>query len=668
MAASKKRDVDTSTRMTEHEALMWNVEKDPWLNPNGASLTVLDQPVDVERFRNQIRYGVTRMPRLYQRVVPGFGRLTPPTWAPDPEFDFDYHVREVSLPGPGSMRQLLDLAAQLYQEPLDRTRPLWRFVAISGVEGGRGAVYALTHHVIADGIGQLRMAELYQSISRDDPGPGPIDLDAFLAEVLAETAEPSDSDAVGQLVDAGRETAGHLFRRQAGIGRRLLGELMLWPADSDRMVEKLTDMGSTVASTAGLLTQDRSSDDDPSGSPLWRNRSRHRHLEHVQISLADLKAASKALGGSINDGFMVGLIEAAVRYHTERGVDVPAYNTSFVVSTRTDDAMGGNSFTPVPVQVDGSKVDFATRMADLQTVADEAREQSRRTGGISGLSGVINLLPTSVVTQTARRQAAGMDFATSNLRGAGFPLYCAGAHVEATVCMGPLAGTAVNATALSYDGRFDIGLFIDPVAIEDPDGYRRCVEESFADLLASAPTAAPGTTAPAPVTNGSAPVNGTTPMNGSTAANGSSPVSSEVVSAPVAEEAPDPTVVAETSTTRKASTAKASSKTSAAKKPAARKASSAKKPATKTSAARKTATKASSAKASSAKKPAATKAKRATAKASSAKKPAATKAKRATAKASSAKKPAAEKATTSKASAEKAATTSKAAASTAGDR
>ncbi|MEL6983763.1 MAG: WS/DGAT domain-containing protein, partial [Actinomycetota bacterium] len=82
--------------------------------------------------------------------------------------------------------------------------------------------------------------------------------------------------------------------------------------------------------------------------------------------------------------------------------------------------------------------------------------------------------------------AASIDFATSNLRGAPFTLYCAGGKVEATVCMGPLAGTAVNATALSYDGTFDIGLFIDPVAVEDPADYRRCVEEAFADLIAVA--------------------------------------------------------------------------------------------------------------------------------------------------------------------------------------
>jgi len=495
----RERSVDLSTRMTDHEALMWNVEKDPWLNPNGASLTVLDQPVDMERFRRQIRYGITKMPRLYQRVEPQLGRFTPPSWAPDPEFDFDYHVREIALAGDGSgggsLRDLFDLAAQLYQEPLDRTRPLWRFVAISGIEGGRGAVYAMVHHVVADGIGQLRMAELYQSISRDEAPPADVDLDAYLADVLAAHGEQHSDDpareAVNTFAGSGRDTVGHLARRQAGIGRRILGEVMMWPADPDRAAERLGDVAATVTSTVGLLGSSDGEDGTPSGSPLWRNRSRHRHLEHVQVPLEGLKGASKALGGSVNDGFMIGLTEAAVRYHEARGTTVDRFNTSFVVSTRTDSKMGGNAFTPVPVQVGGQQASFAERMDGLRRASDAAREQSDRSGGISGLSAIINLLPTSLVTQTARRQAASIDFATSNLRGAPFTLYCAGGEVEATICMGPLAGTAVNATALSYDGTFDIGLFIDPVAVEDPEDYRRCVEESFADLVALAPGAKP---------------------------------------------------------------------------------------------------------------------------------------------------------------------------------
>ena len=480
----KERDVDLPDRMSEHEALMWNIEKDPWLNPSGASLTLLDQPVDMDRFRRQLKYGISRMPRLYQRVVPGLGRLSTPAWVPDAEFDFDYHVREVELPAPGTDRQLLDLAATLYEEPLDRTRPLWRFVSIRGLSEGRGAVWALTHHAIADGVGQLRMAELYQQMSRDQAAPEDVDLDAILDEAVERSgAKEAGGDLATSLASTTTRTLSHLVRRQVGVSRRVLGEVMMWPVDPSRAADKAGSILAAARQTGGLLSG--ATPDTPGGSPLWRNRSRHRHLEFVQVSLDELKMAAKGLGGSINDAFMAGLTEAAVRYHQRRDTDVDAFNTSFIVSTRSDNKMGGNSFTPVLVQVPGHAVSFESRIAELQTAAAEAREKAERSGGISGLSGLINLLPTSVVTRTAREQAGRIDFATSNLRGAPFPLYCAGAKVLATVCLGPVAGTAANATALSYDGSFDIGLFLDPVAIEDPEDYRNCVEESFADLLAT---------------------------------------------------------------------------------------------------------------------------------------------------------------------------------------
>lgn len=499
--AERERDVDSSDRMSEHEALMWNIEKDPWLNPNGASLTLLDQPVDMDRFRRQLRYGISKMPRLYQRVVPGLGRFSTPAWVPDPEFDFDYHVREVELPAPGTQRQLLDLAARLYEEPLDRTRPLWRFVAISGIEGGKGAVWAETHHAIADGIGQLRMAELYQQMNRDDQPPSEVDLDAVLAEALKRQGKKeSGGDLATSLVSTTARTVAHVARRQAGVSRRLAGELMLWPADPGRLAERAGDAVATVRSTGGLLASP--SEEDRGGSPLWRTRSRHRRLEYVQVDLDGLKTAAKELGGSINDAFMIGLTEGAARYHAERDVVVEKFNTSFIISTRTDNTMGGNSFTPVMVQVPGLPASFGQRMKEMRAAVADARKESDRSGGISGLSAMINLLPTSVVTRTARKQAANIDFATSNLRGAPFQLYCAGAKVEATVCMGPLAGTAANATALSYDGKFDIGLFIDPKAIDDGEAYRRCVESAFADLIAEhAAVAAPssnGHVAPGP--------------------------------------------------------------------------------------------------------------------------------------------------------------------------
>jgi hypothetical protein len=40
MADRPDRELRFERRMSDSEALMWNVEKDPWLNPNGASIAV----------------------------------------------------------------------------------------------------------------------------------------------------------------------------------------------------------------------------------------------------------------------------------------------------------------------------------------------------------------------------------------------------------------------------------------------------------------------------------------------------------------------------------------------------------------------------------------------------------------------------------------------------
>ncbi len=487
--ADRTRDYDFADRMSDHESLMWNIEKDPWLNPSGASLTILDAPVDREVFKRQIRFGVAKMPRLYQRVVPGIGRLATPAWMPDPEFDFDYHVRTVDLPTPGTDRQLFDLAAQLYAEPLDRTRPLWRFVTIGGLEGGRGAIWSLFHHAISDGIGQIRMAELYQQLSRDEAPRPEVDLEGVIAEaVKASSSKGLGGDIGSSFLAAARSSASQALRRNLDLTRKVAGWAAIVPADPARVPEAAVSAVTATKSTIEQLTS--STNEIPGGSELWAKRSRHRHLEYVQVPLDKLKAAAKDLDGSVNDALLAVLTEAAHRYHAQRDETVEAFNTSFIMSTRSDNNVGGNSFTPVPVQLTGNRdcsTSFADRFADVQAASEAARTRAMQGSSIGNLSGIANMLPTSVVTRTARAQAAKIDFATSNLRGAPFELFCAGGRVLATICMGPLAGTPVNITVLSYNGMLDVGLFIDPVAIDDPQDFRHHVASSFADLLALHP-------------------------------------------------------------------------------------------------------------------------------------------------------------------------------------
>lgn len=91
-------------------------------------------------------------PVLRQRLVEVPLGLARPYWADDPAFDLDFHVREVALPTPGSERQLGDLVARLHARPLDRTRPPWEMYVVTGLAGGRAAVYTKIHHAAVDGV------------------------------------------------------------------------------------------------------------------------------------------------------------------------------------------------------------------------------------------------------------------------------------------------------------------------------------------------------------------------------------------------------------------------------------------------------------------------------------------------------------------------------------
>ncbi|HUR78125.1 MAG TPA: wax ester/triacylglycerol synthase domain-containing protein [Acidimicrobiales bacterium] len=479
----RNRELNFGRRMSDQEALMWNIEKDPWMNPNGSALTILDRPVDFDLMVAKIRYGLSRIPRLRERPVPGLGRLSPPVWATDPDFDLAYHMRHLALPAPGSMRQLLDLITRLHEEPFDRTRPLWMFYAIEGLVDGEGALFSKQHHSVADGIGALRMAEVYTDLERDVARPPEVDLEAIFAEaVAAEQGEllEAGADMSDSILDTATRTVRHNLRRQGGIVSRAaanVASVVTHPAKISDAVGGLVGEVRSAADTAGGGRTTNAS------APLFAKRSRRRHLEVLHVSLDDAKAAAKVLGGSVNDFFVAGAAIGALAYHAERKVDVEAINLTFVVSTRSDKGMGGNSFTPVPLQVPGEPAGIVERFAQVRDLMAQRRDSVSGRGAMSAIAGFANLLPTSVTTRVARDQAGKIDVATSNLRGAPFQTYMAGAKVLSLIPLGPVAGTAANLTTISNNGSMDMGLLIDPAAVEDPAGLARNISDAYTALL-----------------------------------------------------------------------------------------------------------------------------------------------------------------------------------------
>ena len=109
-------------------------------------------PPTHEEFRDHIESRLHLVPRFRQklRFVPlGQGR---PVWVDDPYLNLDYHVRRTALPAPGSEEQLRNLAARIFSQQLDRSKPLWELWLVEGLEGKRFAIVGKSHHALVDGV------------------------------------------------------------------------------------------------------------------------------------------------------------------------------------------------------------------------------------------------------------------------------------------------------------------------------------------------------------------------------------------------------------------------------------------------------------------------------------------------------------------------------------
>jgi hypothetical protein len=118
---------------------MWRSESDPRTRSSGILLEVLEGEPDWDRLLHGHERLTRLVPRLRERVVEPHVPLVQPVWSADPHFDLDHHVQRMSLSSPGTDRELLELCQTVHKRPLDRARPPWESILVTGLEGGRTA-------------------------------------------------------------------------------------------------------------------------------------------------------------------------------------------------------------------------------------------------------------------------------------------------------------------------------------------------------------------------------------------------------------------------------------------------------------------------------------------------------------------------------------------------
>ncbi|HEV2062219.1 MAG TPA: wax ester/triacylglycerol synthase domain-containing protein, partial [Solirubrobacteraceae bacterium] len=142
-----------------------------------------------------VRARLHLVPRYRRRlVVPPLG-LGEAQWVDDPAFNLSYHVRHTGLPAPGDGAKLHALAARVFSQQLDRSKPLWELWIVEHLEGGGWALISKTGlELVEDPQDGDLMATLFATSPEVRPvaaphwEPGPAPTQAQLAATAVNEA------------------------------------------------------------------------------------------------------------------------------------------------------------------------------------------------------------------------------------------------------------------------------------------------------------------------------------------------------------------------------------------------------------------------------------------------------------------------------------------------
>jgi diacylglycerol O-acyltransferase len=396
---------------------------------------------DFGEFKDELERRIDGVPMFHRKLKQVPLGIDHPVWVTDDDFDIDRHVHRMALPSPGGERELADLCGHMAGIPLDRSRPLWEFVVIEGLESGKVAIFTKMHHCTVDGVSGANAISFLCSLEPDAP---PLE---SAPKNGAETRTPGDAElfARGLVTNLGKPVA----------------------------VAKL------VAPTTGVLTKTigRARSGTAMAAPLRAPRTSfngtitgHRTVALADVSLEKIKEIKNAVpGATVNDVVLTLCGGALRRYLDERG-ELPSSSlvASVPVSVRgtSKKESGSNKVSTIFSRLGTDIEDPLDRLAQVSegntnakehhkaipadTLQDWAEFAAPRTFGLAvRMVSSLRLADTGPVIH---------NLVISNVPGPPVPLFFIGARIEGLYPLGPVFhGAGLNITVMSSDGKVHVG-------------------------------------------------------------------------------------------------------------------------------------------------------------------------------------------------------------------
>jgi diacylglycerol O-acyltransferase / wax synthase len=221
-------------------------------------------------------------------------------------------------------------------------------------------------------------------------------------------------------------------------------------------------------------------------SPIMTGRSLSVHYDYMAVPFDDLRAAAKSAGGRFNDAFVAAVVGGLSRYHARHGSPVAHLRMFMPVNLRDDGPTdAGNAFAGAIIDVPTTIDDVSKRIEALRKLSAAAQAEPAL-HAFPRVAGAASRLPGQVIIPVYRQMSKAIDFVTSNVPGPPMPLFIANARIESFYAYGPIAGSALNVTALTYDGTVYLAVQTDKSAVADAPVLLECLREGLDEVLALA--------------------------------------------------------------------------------------------------------------------------------------------------------------------------------------
>jgi diacylglycerol O-acyltransferase len=456
---------------------MSNVDK-AWLEMDSATnlmiingVLLFEDTIDFEELKDILaeRF-VAKYERFRQRVVMGSGgRLY---WEDDPHFDIRAHVRRYALPEPGDIPTLQTIVSAIVNEPLDRRKPLWRYMLIENVEGGC-AVLARLHHCIGDGIALIKVL-----LNMTGATPG----ESLQLLHLPSQPRPPVPNPFTQL----RSMASGAIKTGVRAAQGVANETFQTLENPSHPLSLLRSAGIVSAASAAILAKLLILPPDRKSVFKGDLGAVKRVVWSHSFPLDRIKEIGMAHDATINDVLVAAVAGGLRRYMLDVGDDTAAGDITAMVPVNlraeSDTQRLGNQFALVYLSLPISLADAYDRLMLTKRHMDVLKS-SPEPFLVYQILGLIGTMPGDVARQATSWFAAKASAVLTNVPGPRQQIYFAGMPLNNLMFWVPQSGNiGLGISIISYNSKVTLGIMVDEHLIRDPQHIINGFELELLDL------------------------------------------------------------------------------------------------------------------------------------------------------------------------------------------